>query len=223
MKGKIKRLIRKARSFIGRNLATRPGRGSGLGVLLRRIIRKFNLQQIIGINLAGFTFFAGIVVPQTREVFSSVEVVLETRETVVIANTAPSTFQWPLTHFGVSQRFSYYHPGMDLTDPVGTSIYPVGSGTVDWVQHIPYGYGKHLLVSHDGNIKSLYAHLSEILVKEGQKVTKETELGRVGTTGRSTGSHLHLEIYENNIPVNPLDILPLLKFTAPTAAVPPKT
>lgn len=222
MRQKINHFSQKIRSFVKKNFTSRGTQGSQLGIRLRRFIRQLNVQQMISVNLAGFAFFAGIVMPQTRDVFSSLEVAMETRETIVVIDAAPTTFQWPLTQFGLSQRYSYYHPGVDLTDPIGTSIYPISNGTVEWVQQLPYGYGKHLLITHEGNIKSLYAHLSEILVSPGQVVTKETEVGKVGITGRSTGSHLHLEVYEKNSPINPIDILPLLKFITPTIVVPPK-
>lgn len=223
MKLKIKHLVHKLRVIITHNFTTRSGQGSGLGIYIRRVIRHLNLEQIIGVNLAGLAFFAGIVVPQTHEVFSNLEVTLETQETILIADAKPSTYQWPLKQFGISQNFSYYHPGIDLTDPIGTPVYPIGNGTVDWIQSTSFGYGRHLLISHEGGIKSLYAHLSKISVSEGQKVTKETEVGTVGMTGRTTGSHLHLEIYDDNIATNPLEILPLLKSITPTVALPPKT
>lgn len=223
MRQKIKHFSRKLRSFLTRTLTTRSTRGSGLGVYIRRTIRHLNLQQIIGVNLASFAFFAGVVVPQTHEAFSSLEVSLQTQETVVVVDTSPSTFQWPLIQFGFSQHFSYYHPGVDLTDPVGTSVYPIGDGVVDWVQQLPYGYGRHLLITHPDGIKSLYAHLSTIRVREGERVTKETAIGEVGLTGHTTGSHLHLEIYQNNNPTNPLDVLPQIKIVTPTIVALPKT
>lgn len=211
MRPKIKNFSRKLRSFITRNLTSQSSRGSGLGVYMRRTIRRLNLQQVIGVNLASFAFFAGIVVPQSHEVFSSLEVTRETRETVVLVDTSPSTFQWPLAQFGISQGFSYYHPGMDLTDTKGTPVFPIDDGRVEWLQLIPYGYGKHLLISHSDGIKSLYAHLSEISVHEGQAVTKDTKIGEVGLTGHTTGSHLHLEVYQKDVPTNPLEVLPAIK------------
>jgi len=200
----LKRLIR-------RNFTSVSPKGSDLGVFLRRILRHFNWRQAIGVNLAGLAFFAGIIVPQSQEALASLEVTRETQETIIIVDTSASTYQWPLKQFGFSQPFSYYHPGVDLTDPIGTPVYPIDEGQVSWVEFLPYGYGHHVLVSHQSGIKSLYAHMSGVFVKAGDQVLKNTAIGQVGITGLSTGSHLHLEIYHNDIPTNPLEVLPAIK------------
>lgn len=211
MKKQFKHHIRTLHAFLRSTLTSQSSKGSGLGVFLRTELTRINLRQLIGVNLAGIAFFAGIVLPQSQEVLSSLEVTLETRETVIIVDTSASKLQWPLKQFGISQYFSYYHPGMDLTDPIGTPIYPIGDGTVTWVEFLPYGYGHHILISHEDGIKSLYAHLSRVFVKQGEIVTKKTALGEVGITGKSTGSHLHLEIYQDDVPSNPLEVLPAIK------------
>lgn len=211
MKRVLKRTIRNIRSYLVRSLTTVSPRGSGLGRATRRTLRTYDLRRIIGVNLAGFTFLAGIVMPQSFEAIASLEVAKETEKTVVIADTSPSRFQWPLKTFGISQGFAAYHPGIDMTDPTGTPVYPIGPGTVAWVQSFAFGYGNHLVVAHESGIQSLYAHLSVVDVKENDEVTKKTKLGEVGTTGWSTGSHLHLETYQNNTPVNPVEILPAIK------------
>lgn len=159
----------------------------------------------------GMTFFAGITVPQTQMALASLELAREAGETVIYVDTSASTYQWPLKQFGLSQPFSYYHPGVDLTDPIGTPIYPIAGGQVSWVEFLPYGYGHHVLVTHEDGIKSLYAHMSGVFVKAGDQVLKNTAIGQVGITGLSTGSHLHLEIYQNDIPTNPLEVLPAIK------------
>ncbi len=211
MKQELKRQIRRLFIFLTAALTAESRAGSGLGVFLRTALKRFNWHQAIGVNLAGLAFFAGIVVPQSQDVFSSLEVTLETRETVIIVDTSAAKLQWPLKQFGISQRFSYYHPGMDLTDPIGTPVYPIGDGRVTWVQFLPYGYGRHVLITHPDGLKSLYAHLSRVFVKEGVEITKETALGEVGVTGRTTGSHLHFEVYQDEMPTNPLEVLPAIK------------
>ncbi len=211
MKRKLMKLFRRVRAYTRTNLTTISPAGSGLGVFLRTHLKAFNWRQAIGVNLAGLAFFAGIVIPQTQDALSSLEVTMETTQTVIMVDTPGSTFQWPLSVFGISQAFSYYHPGMDLTDPIGTPVYPIREGTVSWVEFLPYGYGHHVLVTHPDGVKSLYAHLSKVFVKQGDQILKNTALGEVGTTGRSTGSHLHLEIYEKDAPINPLEVLPEIK------------
>jgi murein DD-endopeptidase MepM/ murein hydrolase activator NlpD len=211
MKRSLRRFIRQLLVFMRTALTTNSRAGSGLGVFLRKQLKHFNWQQAIGVNLAGMAFFAGVIVPQSQAALASLEVTLETQETVIIVDTSASKLQWPLRQFGISQYFSYYHPGMDLTDPIGTPVYPIGEGYVTWVEFLPYGYGHHVLVTHDDGMKSLYAHLSRVFVKQGMRLTKKTAIGEVGVTGQSTGSHLHLEIYQDEVPTNPLEVLPAIK------------
>lgn len=161
-------------------------------------------------NLAGLAFFSAIIVPQGEEFASSVEVTLSTQETVIETAPMDSYFQWPLSRFGLTTRFSLGHPGIDLTAPFGTPIYPVANGTVAWTNSLAWGYGRHLLVEHERGIKSMYAHLSKISVTEGEHVSKATKIGEIGATGWSTGYHVHLEIYQDGVPINPLEVLPAL-------------
>ncbi len=181
-----------------------------LSLHLRKKIEGFNILQVIGVNLAGFTFFSAIIVPQADDIASSLEVTLATQETVIEISAADTYFQWPLSRFGLTSRFSLGHPGIDLTAPLGTPLFPIAQGVVAWTQSQPWGYGNHLLVEHERGIKSLYAHLSKIAVSPGQEVSKATSLGTIGATGWATGYHLHLEIYQDGVPINPLEVLPQL-------------
>lgn len=209
----IKRLVREFRLFLTSALTTQSEEGSGLGIFLRSLLRKrhFSVRQVIGVNLAGLAFFAGVVVPQVSDAVTTLELTLAPSKTVVVVDAGPSVFQWPLRVFGLSQQFSVYHPGVDLTDPVGTPIYPIGDGVVTWIKYLPYGYGYHALVTHPDGTQSLYAHMGRIMVHEKQEVSKSTKLGEVGLTGRTSGGHLHLEIYEEGTPANPLEVLPQIK------------
>lgn len=101
-----------------------------------------------------------------------------------------------------------YHKGVDL---VGNSkhIYPINDGTVVFVKKLSTGYGNHVLIDHGNGIWSLYAHFSKIYVSAGQVVNKNTILGVEGSTGNSTGSHLHLEVRKSKTgsQVNPITFL----------------
>ncbi|MDR1336769.1 MAG: M23 family metallopeptidase [Tannerella sp.] len=95
-----------------------------------------------------------------------------------------------------------FHSGMDFSAPVGTDIYATGNGTViyaGWKQ----AYGNCTVIDHGFDFKTLYAHQSKILVQVGQKVTRGEVIGKVGNTGKSTGSHLHYEVLLRNRPDNP--------------------
>ena len=68
-------------------------------------------------------------------------------------------------------------------------------------------YGNYIIITHDGGYQSMYGHLSAVNVKRSQVVSQGTKIGTVGTTGRSTGPHLHLNIYKNGKLINPLSVL----------------
>ena len=136
---------------------------------------------------------------------------METVKPVIVVQQSAGIFQWPLTEFSISQEFSAYHPGMDLTDPIDTPIHPIADGVVTWTRYIPYGYGNHVLITHNDGVQSLYAHMSQIAVHEGQLVKKNSLIGFIGVTGWSTGSHLHLEVYQDGVATNPIEVLPEIK------------
>ena len=96
------------------------------------------------------------------------------------------------------------HLGIDLAGPYGLEIHCTGDGTVISAHFNRHGYGKEVLVDHGFGYISRYAHLQEIRVKRGQKLKRGEILGTLGSTGRSTGPHLHYEIRKNGRPVNPM-------------------
>lgn len=95
------------------------------------------------------------------------------------------------------------HTGIDLAAPHGTDIYPSKLGKVLFVRNDSDGYGNYLTVNHGSGYVTLYAHCSEILASEGDEVTADTVIARVGSTGKSTGDHCHFEIIIGGQPVNP--------------------
>jgi murein DD-endopeptidase MepM/ murein hydrolase activator NlpD len=102
--------------------------------------------------------------------------------------------------------FSNWHPGIDIAQAAGTPIKPIMGGKVisaGW----EVGYGLCVVVDHANGYKSRYAHMSKMKTKVGDIVYQESVIGNVGTTGHSTGNHLHLEIYHNDVAINPLQII----------------
>jgi len=191
---------------------TRPYYGSNrMSRLIRTKIETKPVTELIGIPLIALALLAGIVVPQAMAGFSTAEVYFDTQITTVNAVVAPSRFRWPLATFGLSQFFSGGHPGLDLTNPAGTPIYPVTNGKVIVAAALSNGYGKHVIIDHGDGMIATYAHMSRIDVAQGQIVTKDTELGTVGATGWATGNHLHFELYQHGIALNPLEVLPDIK------------
>ena len=129
----------------------------------------------------------------------------------------------PITH-----RYRF-HTGLDMSEAAGTPVYAAASGIVDKATPNGGAYGNQIILYH-GDQKgkpgfgydTMYGHLQMMLVKEGQKVAQGDKIGFVGSTGRSTGNHLHFETWENKVPVNPLKYLREKDRSDLKAAVAPK-
>ncbi len=96
------------------------------------------------------------------------------------------------------------HHGIDLAGPYGLDVHSTGDGIVISAHLSRHGYGKEVVVDHGFGYTSRYAHMQDILVKPGQQVKRGEVLGTLGSTGRSTGPHLHYEVRKNDHPVNPV-------------------
>ncbi len=96
-----------------------------------------------------------------------------------------------------------FHKGLDIANSAGTPIYAPANGTVSFVGE-QNAYGNTILLQHGNGLSTHYAHLSRYVVKEGQQVKRGELIGYVGSTGRSTGPHLHYEVRINGVCVNPM-------------------
>src|SRR5690606_29624877 len=96
------------------------------------------------------------------------------------------------------------HSGIDFAAPKGTKVYATGNGKVIAASS-DHGYGKHIEIDHGYGYKTVYAHLTRFAVKKGKKVKRGDLIGFVGSTGSSTGPHLHYEVIKNGKPVNPVN------------------
>jgi murein DD-endopeptidase MepM/ murein hydrolase activator NlpD len=101
-----------------------------------------------------------------------------------------------------------FHAGIDFVAPTGTNFTSAASGIVVSTRQLP-DFGNVIEIDHGNGLHSLYAHASRILVQQGELVLKGQTIGQVGTTGRSTGPHLHFEVHENGHPINPQKFLNL--------------
>jgi murein DD-endopeptidase MepM/ murein hydrolase activator NlpD len=95
------------------------------------------------------------------------------------------------------------HNGIDIGASYGASVMAADSGVII-ISEYSSSYGNYIVISHGNGITTLYAHLSKRLVKEGDKVAQGSVIGKIGSTGNSTGPHLHYEISKNGATVNPL-------------------
>jgi len=102
----------------------------------------------------------------------------------------------------------HIHQGIDLAAPEATPVLATGSGEVRSVKESGWGYGLQIVIGHDDEYTTRYAHLSKILVSEGDLVSQGDTIGEVGSTGLSTGNHLHYEISHHHERIDPLSIYP---------------
>lgn len=108
------------------------------------------------------------------------------------------------SRFGSREAFrDHDHKGLDIAAPNGTSIYAAADGTVKFAGMNNGGYGNLVVIKHGNGIETYYGHCSRIFVSEGQTVSAGDRIAAVGSTGRSTGNHLHFEIRKNGAQVNP--------------------
>lgn len=103
------------------------------------------------------------------------------------------------------------HNGVDLRAPMGTPVFAMAAGTVDKVWTLDPTNGNAIRIDHGGGLASAYLHLSRMDVGQGAVVKAGQQIGAVGSTGRSTGPHLHLMVYKNNVAVDPW---PLVAWSA---------
>ena len=119
---------------------------------------------------------------------------------------ASGSFVWP-TQGRITQNFVWYHPGTDIANKEMPGVLAADSGTVITAGWSNVGYGNYIIIDHNNGTKTLYAHLSAIYVNVGQTVARGNTIGKMGSTGRSTGPHLHFEIIKNGVHTNPLGAL----------------
>lgn len=102
-------------------------------------------------------------------------------------------------------RVRTMHQGIDFAGPMGTPVYSTGDGIVVEAGYSFSGYGNQVVIDHGFGYKTRYAHLSKLLVKVGAKVKRAEMVGALGSSGKSTGPHLHYEVMVRNSPVNPIN------------------
>lgn len=143
------------------------------------------------------------VMPKARQVSPRIRQLTPDAGTVV----ASGNFVWPAAG-NISQRFVWYHKGIDIANKTAPNVVAADSGTVvvaGWPDG--YGYGNRVLINHGNGYTTMYAHLSRIYVVPGQTVARGVAVGKMGSSGRSTGIHLHFEVIKSGVYINPLSAL----------------
>ncbi len=115
---------------------------------------------------------------------------------------------WPTTTRIITQYFTWYHNGVDISKPRNMGyppIYSCKSGTVVRAGWDPFGLGLHVRIDHGGGYETVYGHMSSVYVSYGQQVSRGSVIGLMGSTGRSTGPHVHFMVKYGGVPQNPLN------------------
>jgi murein DD-endopeptidase MepM/ murein hydrolase activator NlpD len=125
---------------------------------------------------------------------------------VVAGIRGSSSFIWPTSGI-ITQSPIWYHMALDIANNAAPPVIAADTGTVVFAGCMAYDYGCHVIIDHGNGYRSLYGHLSYIAVQAGQVVNQGQTIGTMGSTGRSTGTHLHFEIRSGNTLLNPLNFL----------------
>ncbi len=113
---------------------------------------------------------------------------------------------WPTQGHRITQYYSWRHTGLDIANKTGTPLYSSEAGTVEFAGWST-GYGYNIIINHGGGKKTRYAHASELFVNVGQEVVKGAHIAAMGSTGWSTGPHIHFEVIINGVKQNPLNYI----------------
>jgi murein DD-endopeptidase MepM/ murein hydrolase activator NlpD len=155
-----------------------------------------------GLQVGQYLVIPGGVMPEEQAV-TVIARKLTPNAGVVSAN---GTFIWPAAG-RITQGFFWYHPGIDIANHDGGPILAADSGRIIMAGWDTTGYGNRIVVDHGNGFLTLYGHLSVIAVQMGQTVRRGDVIGQMGSTGRSTGTHLHFEVRKGGVHLNPLDYL----------------
>lgn len=181
--------------------------GNEMSRFFRHVFAHKHLKRLLGSNLALAIVASSFLPSQASAAFSEADqAIIAIQETPL---TTSRGVQFPLEKVIVTQGYRIFHPAIDFDGKTGDPIRPVMAGVVADISRSRFGYGNAIIINHGNQIMSLYAHLSKIEVKVGDEVSLQTKIGELGSTGHSTGDHLHLEIRDHGIPINPYTILSL--------------
>ncbi|MGI6373929.1 MAG: peptidoglycan DD-metalloendopeptidase family protein [Patescibacteria group bacterium] len=192
------------------------------GDTLAKIAKTYDLEidKIVAANSLGNTLTIGkeLILPGARKISAPVVAsapstpsytgasVIKDLINPSTAKTSSNKLVWPVGCTRISQYFSVSHPGLDVACPIGTPIYAADDGVVIISQGgYNGGYGNTILLEHSSGMRTRYGHATKLYVKVGETVTRGQQIATVGSTGRSTGPHLHFEVVVGGIKYNPFN------------------
>lgn len=191
------------------------------GENLGKIAAKYNIgeDKIIEINkitdASKLSVGEKLIIPGGKKIYyastpaSSYTGISAIKDLVSPSGAAPvsgNKMNWPTQGYRITQYYSWRHYGVDIANKLGTPIYAADAGVIEYVGW-GTGYGNQIVIDHGGGKKTRYAHLSKVYVGKGETVSKGQSIAAMGSTGWSTGPHLHFEVIINGRKYNPLNYI----------------
>jgi murein DD-endopeptidase MepM/ murein hydrolase activator NlpD len=178
------------------------------GTFTGRLIRYFadhkGIRKVLAANFAIVATLASFTPQSTNIQAEGTDMAVVESQTNLFTQKG---MQYPVESVKVNQGYGFFHPGLDLGGVKGDPVKPIMPGVVAYSGFDRSGYGNLVVLTHKNGFDSYYAHLSKIEVATGKIVDINTEIGEMGATGHATGTHLHLEIHQNGVSLNPLTVL----------------
>jgi murein DD-endopeptidase MepM/ murein hydrolase activator NlpD len=188
---------------------TLAGISKQYGVDQEQIIAYNDLMDEEGIQIGQELFIPGgkkipMATPANR---STIRSYVGSPPPSAVASTAK--LQWPTSGRRITQYYRWRHSGLDIDGDYSSPIYAAEAGMVVKAKASGYngGYGKMVIIDHGNGLQTLYGHLNQLFVSLGDSVSRGQTIGMMGTTGRSTGTHLHFEVRVNGARLNPLSYI----------------
>jgi Membrane proteins related to metalloendopeptidases len=194
------------------------------GDTVGKIARKFGVEEnsITQYNAisGGLVIGKTLIIPGGKKISDTVAAVTRPATTkssgaaaviekLITPSKAPAStgaMVWPTVGHRITQYYSWRHTGLDIANHVGTPLYAADSGTVEF-SGWSNGYGNNIVINHGNGRKTRYAHASKLYVKVGERVDRGEQIAAMGSTGWSTGPHIHFEVMVNGAKLNPLNYI----------------
>lgn len=205
------RLIKRRKPLLEEPLLPKPSvvrrkyrKGSYPGRFARYLFDHKNVKKMFTTYFAAATILSTFIPQATGVQAGTPENFIIESQTRLITE---KNMIYPVEQVKINQGYSIFHKALDFGGNKGDIVAPIMGGVVAYAGWDRSGYGNLVILQHKSGIDSYYAHLSKINVKTGQVVDINTIIGEMGATGRASGIHLHLEIHQNGLSLNPLTVL----------------
>lgn len=188
----------------------RIGRGDTIGSIAKKYaVSTENILAFNNLSSNSLTIGQTIIIPGGRPPAAPAATIARSTSVPITAPAVSSNTRllWPTAAKRITQYYTWRHGGIDIAGPTGTAIYAAEDGIVEVAGWNSGGYGNYIIIDHGGGLKTLYGHASKLHVAAGDRVARGEQIANVGSTGRSTGPHLHFEVRIRGVRTNALNYI----------------